>query len=81
MKAGARLRFVCVGRYIRDMSDLKYWTNALRKAEQKLDVAPTRTTTNAAVKRMMLAKAELKRLERKPAQASGVATRASTLEL
>jgi hypothetical protein len=38
---------------------------ALRKAERELDAAITRTAINAAVKRMMLAKAELKRLERK----------------
>ena len=40
----------------------------------------TRTATSAAAKRVMRAKAELKRLERKPTQASGAATQASTGE-
>ena len=56
------------------MNDREYWTQALRKAEQELEVATTRTAVNAAVKRVMLAKAELKRLELKaPTRASGVA--------
>ena len=61
------------------MTDREYWTQALRKAEQELEAATTRTAVNAAVKRVMLAKAELKRLELKaPTRASGVAGRAAS---
>ena len=42
-----------------------YWSRKLQEAERELDAATTRTAINAAVKRMMLAKAELKPLERK----------------
>jgi hypothetical protein len=44
------------------MADLEYWTNALRNAERKFDAATTCTALNAAARRVMLAKAELKRL-------------------
>jgi hypothetical protein len=63
------------------MTDREYWTRKLQQNERELDAATTRTAINAAVKRMMLAKAELKRLERKPTQASGAATQAATVEL
>jgi hypothetical protein len=35
------------------MSDLDYWTNALRKAERELDAATTRTALNTAAKNLM----------------------------
>lgn len=61
------------------MSDLDYWTAALRKAEQELDAAATRTAINAAAKKLQLAKAELKRLQQAPThQASGVALAAAS---
>jgi hypothetical protein len=47
------------------MDDFTYWTNALRKAEQELDAATGRSDINAAAKRVMLAKAELRRLAQK----------------
>jgi hypothetical protein len=43
--------------------DHKFWKKALREAERELDAAPTRTALNAAAKKLMRAKAELKRLE------------------
>jgi hypothetical protein len=43
--------------------DRDYWTKQLREAERELDAATTRTALNAAAKRFMLAKTELKRLE------------------
>jgi hypothetical protein len=42
------------------MDDLTYWTRALRQAEAELEAATTRAAINAAAKRVMLAKAELK---------------------
>ena len=45
------------------MTDREYWTNALRKAEAKLGAATRRTDVNAAARRLMRVKAELKRLE------------------
>jgi hypothetical protein len=49
------------------MTDPEYRTTALRNAEAELDAATRRTDVNAAAKRLMLAKAELKRLApRKP---------------
>jgi hypothetical protein len=48
----------------------------LRKAEQELDAANTRAAINAAAKPVMLAKAELKRLEQElTRQPSAVAQR------
>jgi hypothetical protein len=47
------------------MSDLDYWTAALRNAEQELEAATTRTALNAAAKRVMRVKAELKLLRQK----------------
>jgi hypothetical protein len=43
--------------------DLKFWQKALREAERELDAAITRTALNAAAKKLMRAKAELKRLQ------------------
>ena len=43
--------------------DLKFWQKALREAERELDAAATRTTMDAAAKKLMRAKAELKRLQ------------------
>jgi hypothetical protein len=45
------------------MDDLAYWITKLRDAEAELESARTRTAINAAAKRVMRAKAELKRLE------------------
>jgi hypothetical protein len=42
------------------MSDLEYWTAALCKAEQELEAATIRTAMNAAVKKLILAKADLR---------------------
>jgi hypothetical protein len=47
------------------MPDGEYWTRKLQEAERKLDAATTRTAIHAAVRHLMLAKAELKRLEQK----------------
>ena len=47
--------------------DLKFWRKALREAERELDAATTRTAVNAATKKVMRAKAELKQLEAKAA--------------
>ena len=41
--------------------DLKFWKRALRKAERELDAATTRMALDAAAKKLMRAKAELKR--------------------
>jgi hypothetical protein len=43
--------------------DLKFWQEALREAERELDAATTRTALDAAAKKLMRAKAELKRLQ------------------
>jgi hypothetical protein len=43
--------------------DLKFWKKALREAERELDAATTRTALDAAAKKFMRAKAELKRLQ------------------
>jgi hypothetical protein len=43
--------------------DRHYWTKELRAAEAELDAATTRTALDTAVKKLMRAKAELKRLE------------------
>jgi hypothetical protein len=53
----------------------------LNRGHLRFDAAITRTAIDAAVTRMMLAKAELKRLERKPTQGSGTATQASPVQL
>ena len=43
--------------------DLTYWQKALREAEREPDAATTRTGLDAAAKKFMRAKAELKRLQ------------------
>jgi hypothetical protein len=53
------------------MSDREYWTKALRKAERELDAATRLSDVNAAAKRLMLAKMQLKRLELKAAGLTG----------
>jgi hypothetical protein len=45
--------------------DLKFWQKVLREAEGELEAAAGRTTINAAAKKLMRAKAELKRLQAK----------------
>jgi hypothetical protein len=62
------------------MNDRAYWTRKLQEAEQELDAATRRSDVNAATKRLMLAKAELKRLEQKAStrRVSGVAARAAS---
>jgi hypothetical protein len=45
------------------MDDRQYWTKKLREAERELNAARTRTAVSAAAKKLMRAKAELKRLE------------------
>jgi hypothetical protein len=54
------------------MNDLQYWTTQLQEAERDLKAATRRSEVNAAANRVMLAKAELKRLERKPATRRGL---------
>ena len=62
------------------MTDREYWTRKLQEAEGELEAATTRTGVNSATKRLMLAKAELKRLELKAPtrRASGAAARAAS---
>jgi hypothetical protein len=56
------------------MNDLAYWTQKLQEAERELEAATRRSDVNAAAKRVMLAKAELRRLEKAPTRrGSGVA--------
>ena len=45
--------------------DLKFWQKALRGAEREPHAATTRTALDAAAKKLMRAKAELKQLEAK----------------
>jgi hypothetical protein len=47
--------------------DLKLWKKALPEAECDLDAATTRTALDAAAKKFMRAKTELKQLEAEPA--------------
>ena len=55
--------------------DLKFWKKALREAEREVDGGTTRTTLDAAAKKFMRAKAELKRLQAEvspnPAECNG----------
>jgi hypothetical protein len=64
------------------MNDLTYWTTKLQEAERDLEAATRRSDVNAAATRVMLAKAELKRLEQKTptrrGRASGAATPAAS---
>ena len=48
-------------------SELERLTEAVRKAEAELDAATTRSAVNIAAKRLMLARAALKRLQDEPA--------------
>jgi hypothetical protein len=48
-------------------SELERVTEAVRKAEAELEAATRRSALNAAAKRLMLARAALKRLEDQPA--------------
>ena len=57
-------------------SELERLTEAVRKAEAELDAATTRSALNAAAKRLMTARAALKRLQDQPAGASPGASRA-----
>jgi hypothetical protein len=43
--------------------DRDFWTKELRETEAELAAAKRRTELNAAAKKLMLAKAQLKRLE------------------
>ena len=56
------LRFASTHAYIAAM-DLKFWQKAIREAERELDAATRRTALDAAAKKFMRAKAELKRLQ------------------
>lgn len=49
------------------MSDLEYWTKALKDAEREFDAARTRSALSAAAKKLMRAKTQVKRLEAKAA--------------
>jgi hypothetical protein len=51
---------------------LKYWQKALREAERELDAATTRSALDAAAKKLMRAKAKLKRLGADASASSGV---------
>jgi len=44
-------------------TNLRSWGSVLREAERELEAATGRTTLNAAAKKFMRAKAELKRLQ------------------
>jgi hypothetical protein len=46
------------------MDDIQYWTEKLKDAERELDAATRLSDLNAAARRYMLAKTELKRLWR-----------------
>ena len=51
-------------------SELARLTEAVRQAEAELDAATTRSAVNAAAKRLMMARAELKRFQEEPAVAT-----------
>jgi hypothetical protein len=51
--------------YVPAMNDLAYWTTKLQDAERELDTATRRSDVDAAAKRLMRIKAELKALERR----------------
>jgi hypothetical protein len=46
-------------------ANLRYWTSILRKAERELEAATTHAAVNAAGKKLMGAKVQLKRLQAK----------------
>jgi hypothetical protein len=56
------IRFARACAYIGGMDDLAYWTEKLRKAEQELDAARTRTALDEAASRYQRAKARLREL-------------------
>ena len=56
------LQFASARAYIAAI-DLKFWQKALREAEHELEPATTRTALDAAAKKLMRVKAELKRLQ------------------
>jgi hypothetical protein len=72
------LRFARARSYIAIMDDRTYWTAQLREAEAELDAATRRADINAAAKKVMLAKAELKRLDQKLTRRPGAAARAAS---
>jgi hypothetical protein len=43
--------------------NLRYWQSVLQETERELEAATGRTTLNSAAKKLMQARAELKRLE------------------
>ena len=55
------------GGAMRPKSELERLTEAVRKAEAELDAATTRSALNSAAKRLMMARAALKRLQDEPA--------------
>jgi hypothetical protein len=48
-------------------ANLAYWTSILREAERELEAATTRAAMNAAGKKLMEAKTQVKRLQAKAA--------------
>jgi hypothetical protein len=58
-----QLRFACARAHIAAMSDREYWTKKLKDAERELEAATRLSDVNTAAKKLMRAKAELKRLE------------------
>jgi hypothetical protein len=60
--------------------DRAYWTKQLQEAERELDAATTRTTINAAARKLQAARAELTRLDeqekpKRPSRGRGSAGR------
>jgi hypothetical protein len=66
---GYGLRFARARSYIQAMQDREYWRAKLREAEAELEAGSTLTAVNAAAKRLMLARRELKLLEQAPKRA------------
>jgi hypothetical protein len=65
-------RFGVITIYRAPMTDnVKYWTSVLREAERELEAATTRAAMNAAGKKLMDAKAQVKRLQARVAAAGG----------
>jgi hypothetical protein len=48
------------------MSEVEYWRTKLREAEAELEAARKRSDVDAAAKKVMRAKTELRRLEGQP---------------
>jgi hypothetical protein len=57
------LRFARTHPYVPGMDDAKFWKQALKEAERELEAAIRLADLNAAAKKLMLAKGQLKRLE------------------